>query len=42
HQVGAALMGAPSCNGWSFWHVDQSGKLEPIDALRQRHLSGLA
>ena len=42
HQVGAALTGAPSCNGWSFWHVDQSGKLEPIDALRQRHLSGLA
>ncbi len=42
HQVGAALMGAPSCNGWSFWHVDQGGKLEPIDALRQRHLSGLA
>ena len=39
HQVGAALMGAPSCNGWIFWHLDQAGKLEPIDALRQRHLS---
>ena len=31
HQVGAALMGAPSCNGWTCWHVDQRGKLEPID-----------
>jgi modification methylase len=39
HQVGAAMTGAPSCNGWTFWHVDRSGKLEPIDALRQRHLS---
>jgi len=42
HQVGAALMGAPSCNGWSFWHVDQGGTLEPIDALRQRHLASPA
>jgi modification methylase len=39
HQVGAALTGAPSCNGWTFWHIDQGRKLEPIDALRQRHLS---
>ena len=21
HKVGAALQGAPSCNGWTFWHV---------------------
>ena len=39
HQVGAAMTGAPSCNGWTFWHIDQGGKFEPIDALRQRHLS---
>ncbi len=39
HQVGAKLQGAPSCNGWSFWHIDEGGKLEAIDALRQRHLS---
>jgi modification methylase len=38
HQVGAALR-APSCNGWTFWHRDVAGKLEAIDALRQRHLS---
>ena len=41
HKVGAALQGAPSCNGWSFWCVELNGKLEPIDVLRQRHLSTL-
>jgi len=41
HQVGAKLQGAPSCNGWTFWHCGEGGKLEPIDALRQRHLSAL-
>jgi modification methylase len=41
HKVGAALQGAPSCNGWSFWHVEEDGKLQPIDTLRQRHLAGL-
>jgi modification methylase len=39
HQVGAAMMGGPSCNGWTFWHLDQRGRLEPIDTLRQKHLS---
>ena len=23
HKVGAALQGAPSCNGWTFWHVER-------------------
>ena len=41
HQVGAALQGAPSCNGWTFWHVEQGGKLMLIDSLRQQHLSAL-
>src|SRR5215210_1282206 len=41
HKVGAALQGAPSCNGWTFWHVEEGGKLQPIDTLRQRHLAGL-
>jgi modification methylase len=39
HKVGAALQGAPSCNGWTFWHVDEDGEPAPLDALRQRHLS---
>ncbi len=39
HKVGAALQDAPSCNGWTFWNVEEGGKLVAIDALRQRHLS---
>ncbi|WP_283938156.1 site-specific DNA-methyltransferase [Sphingomonas brevis] len=42
HKVGAALQGAPSCNGWTFWHVERDGKLQPIDALRQQHLTSQA
>lgn len=34
HQVGAALEGAPSCNGWTYWHMKRDGKLAPIDMLR--------
>ena len=41
HKVGAALQNAPSCNGWSFWHVERGGQLQPLDALRQQHLSAL-
>jgi modification methylase len=41
HKVGAALQAAPSCNGWTFWHVEQAGAIEPLDALRQRHLASL-
>ncbi|MEO8455477.1 MAG: site-specific DNA-methyltransferase [Sphingomicrobium sp.] len=42
HKVGAALQSAPSCNGWTFWHVEQAGALRPLDALRQQHLANLA
>ena len=34
HKVGAALQNAPSCNGWTFWHVDQADRLEAA-----RHLA---
>ncbi|MEX5728067.1 modification methylase [Rhodovulum iodosum] len=36
HQVGAALEGAPSCNGWTYWHFKRDGKTVPIDILRQQ------
>ena len=37
HQVGAAVQGAPSCNGWTFWHVVQDdGALVALDVLRQK------
>ena len=25
HKIGAAVQGAPACNGWTFWHVDAEG-----------------
>jgi modification methylase len=36
HQVGAALEGAPSCNGWTYWQFRRDGQLLPIDLLRQQ------
>jgi modification methylase len=36
HQVGAHLEGAPSCNGWTYWHFKREGKQVPIDVLRQQ------
>ena len=36
HQVGAHLEGAPSCNGWTYWHFKRDGKMIPIDILRQQ------
>jgi modification methylase len=36
HQVGAALEGAPSCNGWTYWHFKREGKMVSIDILRQQ------
>ena len=34
HQLGAAAQGLPSCNGWTFWHIEEAGKLVPLDAKR--------
>ena len=36
HQVGAALEGAPSCNGWTYWYFKRDGQTIPIDLLRQQ------
>jgi modification methylase len=36
HQVGAAMEGAPSCNGWTYWHFRRDGQMVPIDLLRQQ------
>jgi modification methylase len=41
HKVGAALQSAPSCNGWTFWHVVEGNSLTVLDALRQQHLAAL-
>ena len=42
HQVGAAVQGAPACNGWSFWYFEADGELRPVDLLRQRLRAELA
>jgi len=36
HRIGAHVQGAPACNGWTFWHFEEKGKLVPIDVLRQQ------
>ncbi len=34
HRVGALVQGAEACNGWTFWHTNNNGRLAPIDTLR--------
>ena len=38
HGLGAALQGAPSCNGWTFWHMEGEKGLQPLDDARQLYL----
>jgi modification methylase len=39
HKVAAHILGAESCNGWTFWHYKINGSIFPIDNLRQRLIS---
>ena len=41
HQIGAEVQGAPSCNGWTFWHIAEGDKLVPLDSLRQTYIATL-
>ena len=36
HKVAAKIIGAESCNGWTYWHYNLGGNIVPIDNLRQR------
>ena len=36
HKVAAKILGAESCNGWTYWHYLSGNILKPIDELRQR------
>jgi modification methylase len=38
HGLGKELQGAPSCNGWAFWHYLDGDAVKPIDAVRQTYL----
>ena len=35
HKVAAKILGAESCNGWTYWHYQSGNSLKPIDELRQ-------
>ena len=39
HKVAETILGAESCNGWTYWHCDINGRILPIDYLRQRLIS---
>ena len=36
HKVAAKILGAESCNGWTYWHYLSGNILKPIDKLRER------
>ena len=38
HALGARLRALPACNGWTWWHIEVAGVLQPIDTIRQRYL----
>ena len=42
HKVGATLQNAPSCNGWTFWHLERQGALVPLDTVRTEMLAAAA
>src|SRR3546814_12195581 len=41
HQIGAAAKGAPSCNGWDFWHVSDGKSLVCLECQRAAARSNL-
>jgi modification methylase len=36
HKVAAKIIGAESCNGWTFWYYKSGNSLKPIDELREK------
>ncbi len=36
HKIAAKILGAESCNGWTYWYYQSGNTLKPIDELRQR------
>ena len=36
HKVAAKILGAESCNGWTYWHYESGKNLIPIDVLRNK------
>ena len=42
HKVGARVQGLDACNGWTFWHFEKDGELQPIDVARDIVRAALA
>ncbi len=38
HKVAATILGAESCNGWTYWYCKIGRSIVPIDNLRQKFL----
>ena len=36
HKVAAKMIGAESCNGWTYWHYQSGNNFRPIDDLREK------
>tara|TARA_B100001564_G_scaffold358585_1_gene377656 strand:+ start:512 stop:1585 length:1074 start_codon:yes stop_codon:yes gene_type:complete len=36
HKIAAKIMGAESCNGWTYWHYNLNGSTIVIDSLRKK------
>jgi modification methylase len=36
HRIGALAQGLEACNGWTFWHVETTKGLTPIDTFRAK------
>ena len=36
HKVAAKILGAESCNGWTYWHYQSGNNFRPIDELRNK------
>jgi len=36
HRLGAQVQGKQACNGWTYWHYERNGELQPIDVLRDK------
>ena len=37
HRMGAKVQGLDACNGWTFWHYEDAGKLLQIDEIRKKY-----
>ena len=39
HKIAAKIIGAESCNGWTYWYYNMNGSTVLIDSLRQKFIS---